>query len=235
MTDTFDLNSGGGNTGFSFGPQGSQPGASITGTVVDMKEVQKTNFDTRQPEFWDNGDPKMQIRLTLQTQLRDPSNPNDNGVRDVYLDGKKKPHDNGAKSRICAVLDAVRAATGGTQIARNGTVTITWVSGMGFSGDPRGYTATYQPPALDLATAGQAPAAQPTPQTAPTQQGNPWPQQQPVQQAAPTQQAPVQAAPAQQAAAPSPTGPTLEAVAAVKAAGMDPAVVFAGQQLPAGA
>lgn len=216
MTDTFELGGEGGNA-FSFGPQGAQPGASITGTVVDMKEVQRTNFDTKQPEFWDNGDPKMQFRVTLQTQLRDANIPNDDGKRDLYLDGRKKPNDNGTKSRICAVLDAVRAATGATALQRGGTLTVTWVSGMGFSGDPRNYTATYTPPAMNLdGSNGAQPAQQQPASQASAQQAPPVQQpQQPVQQA--------------------PAGPTPEQVAAVRAAGLDPAVVYPGQPLPAGA
>lgn len=230
MTDSFELGGGGGNA-FSFGPQGSQPGASITGTVLDMKEVQKTNFDTKKLEFWDNGDPKMQFRVTLQTQLREDAN--DDGKRDLYLDGRKRPHDNGAKSRICAVLDAVRAATGGTALQRGATLTVTWTSGMGFSGDPRGYTAEYVPPALNLdsgqptqAPAAQAPAAQQNPWAQPTQATAPQPAATPAAVQTPTPQPTTATTTAQ--------GPTPEQVAAVRAAGLDPSQVFAGQQLPAG-
>ena len=45
------------------------PGATITGKVVSAEAKQATNFDTGQPEFWDNGDPKMLIRFVLQTSL----------------------------------------------------------------------------------------------------------------------------------------------------------------------
>lgn len=257
MTATFEL---GGNTGisFSFGPQGAQPGASITGTVLDMKEVQRNNFETNKPEFWDNGDPKMQFRVTMQTQLRDPSNPNDDGRRELYLDGRKRPNDNGTKSRICAALDAVRAATGGTALAAGGQLTVTWISGMGFSGDPRNYEATYQPPAMDLG-GGQAqqhgqpqqqPYGQQPPQQGyaqpPTQQYAPPAQQQPQQAyQPPQQQPPVQqyAQPAQQAYTPPPAqpqqppaqqnaaGPTSEQIAGLLANRTDPRMVFPGVQL----
>lgn len=205
MSDNFDLG-GGGSKSFSFGPQGSQPGASVTGTVIDMAEVQQINFDTKKPEFWDNGDPKMQHRLTLATDLRDPYDTTDDGKRDVYLRGRKRPHDNGAKSTICAVLDAVRAATGGTQLARGGRVTLTWVSGMGFSGDPRNYEATYVPPAMDLGAQGGQQQAQPAQQVQqqvaqpPTAPPPGWaqPAQQQQAQAAPPPAQPVAQAPAEQ-------------------------------------
>lgn len=239
MTDSFDLNQGGGSTSFSFGPQGSQPGAFIDGIVVDLKEVQETNYETKKPEFWENGDPKMQLRLTLQTELRDPANTADDGKRDVYLDGYKKPHPaNGTSSRLWAVLEAVRIATGGTSIQRGGRVVLQWVSGMGFTGDPRHYIAQYAPPALDLNAQPEQPAS--APQVAPQVQAAPVVQQQvpaavaPI--AAPQIQAPVAApvvtqAPVVQAApaaAPAQAGPTPEQVAAVRAAGQDPAVVWPG-------
>jgi hypothetical protein len=223
MSDSFDLSGNGGNIGFSFGPQGAQPGASITGTILDMKEVQRTNYDTKKPEFWDNGDPKMQTRITLQTDLRDPSVPNDDGKRELYLDGRKKPTDTGVKSRICAVLDAVREATGGTSIQRGGRLTVTWVSGMGFSGDPRNYTASYAPPAMDLAGGGAS--AQQAPQVV---------QQAPAQQysapQAPAAQPPVQPQQpvAPQPVAQAPAGPDQAQIEALLAAQVDPRTVFPG-------
>lgn len=255
MSDNFDLNTGGGNPSFSFGPQGSQPGAGISGTVIALAEVQQVNFDTKKPETWDNGDPKMQLRLTLQTDLRDPNIQADTGVRDVYLRGRKKPHDNGAKSTICAALDAVRAATGGTSMQRGGRFMIQWVSGMGFAGDPRNYQAQYAPPAMDLGgpqDQAQQPPVQQQPQgwVQPSQPQN-WPAQQPqgepwavpAQQAVPTQQqvaqppawvqteqgpvSPQTGVIAQQPApAPVPGAPSPEQLAALNAAGInDPAKI----------
>lgn len=267
MSDSFDLSGGNNGRSFSFGPQGSQPGAHVTGFVVDLKEVQETHYDgpdAGKPIFWDNGDPKMQLRLTLQTELRDPGDPNDDGLRNVYLNGYKKPHPKtGTSSTIWAVMDAVRAATGGTEIRKGGKVTLQWVSGMGFTGDPRHYQAWYEAPKMDLAgppQAAQAPvqpmaqgssfgggdrglnaaAPQPDPWATPAQ-GQPYapPPAQPVQPVQ-TEQGMVnpatgeiqQAAAAPQAAAPGPAapalagGPTAEQVAALRAAGIDPATVF---------
>jgi hypothetical protein len=187
----------------------------------------------------------MQTRVTLQTTLRDAEIPNDDGKRDVYLDGRKKPNDNGSKSRICAVLDAVREATGGTAVARGGTLTLQWVSGMGFSGDPRNYVAQYIPPAMDLG-GGQAAPQQAPPQQ--PQQANPWQgQQPPQQQPAPPQQPPAapQAPPAQpplqQPAAPAQApqqapaqGWTPEAIAALENAQVDPRTVYPNWTPPPG-
>lgn len=260
MSDGFDL-SGGGGRYFSFGQRGAQPGAHIAGLVVDMKEVQATNFKTKEPEFWDNGDPKMQYKVTLQTELRDPAEPTDDGKRDIYLDGRRKPNDDGTKSKLCAVLDAVRAVTGGTQLQRNGKLTVQWVSGMGETGDPRCYAAWYEAPALNLQQPGQPPVA------APAQQAPPAPVQQPAQppqwaqQAQPaaspgavtqtvqTEQGPVNPATGEIAGPPHAQQPALvgagapaarqfvnaqgqpatpEAIAGLRAAGIDPGAVYAG-------
>lgn len=229
-TDSFDLGGSGGGNSFSFGPQGAQPGAHIAGTVLDMKEVQRTNFDTKKPEFWDNGDPKMQYRVTLQTELRDTTNPTDDGRRDLYLDGRRKPNDNGTKSRLCAVLDAVREVTGNTQLQRGGKLTVQWVSGMGFSGDPRNYAAWYEAPAMNLGGTPQPAAVAPASPPPPTPV-----QQQPAQppQWAQSEQGAVDTSTGEvaQPAAPAPVaathdGPTPEAIAALRAAGVDPATVY---------
>lgn len=225
MTQTaendFDLSGGGSGNAFSFGPQGSQPGATITGVVLDMKEVQRTNFDTKKPEFWDNGDPKMQYRVTLQTELRDPERPHDDGKRDLYLDGRRKPNDNGTKSRLCAVLDAVREVTGNTSLQRGGRLTVQWISGMGFAGDPRNYVAQYVAPAMNLG--GQSPAAPVAQASAPA--------------SVPTEQGPVNPGTGEVQAAPQVTSTfvnaqgqpaTREAIAALRAAGVDPVAVYAG-------
>lgn len=240
----FDL-SGGGGSYFSFGPQGSQPGAHVAGLVLDMKEVQSTDFKTGALETWDNGDPKMQYKVTLQTELRDDAQ--DDGKRDIYLDGRRKPYDDGGMSKLCAVLEAVRTVTGTTSLQPNGKLTLQWVSGLGISGDPRRYQAWYEAPAMALGQPGtpppppgvaqQAPPAAPPAQVQqqiPTEQGPVNPSTGEVAPPPPTQAAPPAAAPPAQApaaappAAAAPAGPTDAQVAALRAAGVDPATVFPG-------
>lgn len=159
---TFDLGGGGGNT-FSFGKPGAQPGAYVQGTVLDMKEVQSTDYKTNKPEFWDNGDPKMQFRVTLQTEERDPTNTSDDGKRNVFLDGRRKPYDHGGKSKLCAVLDAVQQVTGGTSLQFGAKLTLQWVSGMGVEGDPRCFQAWYEAPAFPMTQPPEARQAPPMP------------------------------------------------------------------------
>lgn len=58
-------------------------GDTIKGTVVDVAVRQCTKFGTQEPEHWDNGDPKEQLVVTLQTDLRD-GGADDDGRRRVY-------------------------------------------------------------------------------------------------------------------------------------------------------
>ncbi len=183
-------------------------GASVTGKVAGMEEVQQTDMQSGEPAFWSNGLPKLMYRLDLQTNLGD--GPDDDGKRSVYLKGSRK-RDSG--SSLAAVLEAVRSATGSTAIAVGGTLTLTYAADgeqthRGYN-PPKLYTATYVAPSMELDAAQPAPVP-------------------PAQQAA---QAPVQSAPAAPAAvqqpvaqpvqqAPAAPALTPEVIAALQAAGV---------------
>lgn len=64
-------------------------GDSFTGIITDTQTVQVRNFATGDPEFWEDGKPKLQIAVTLQTEYNDPTIEDDNGERRVYLFGQK--------------------------------------------------------------------------------------------------------------------------------------------------
>jgi hypothetical protein len=65
----------------------SQPGATVTG-VIDLIEVtQVRDYQTQQPAYWNDGKPKEQIHIVLQTQLRDPSVEDDDGRRSLWIKG----------------------------------------------------------------------------------------------------------------------------------------------------
>lgn len=231
MSDPNDFLMGSGSRSAKF----EQVGDSITGTIESTEVRQQTDIQNGQPLTWDNGDPRMQLVVVLQTALREPTPPGetpDDGKRTLYVKGSKKA---GSQSLHDAVASAVRAS-GAEGLQPGGTLTVQMIGTApsetrGFN-DRKLYAAQYVPGAPVsggfLGTAQQAaPAA-----AAPVQQ---QPVQQPVQVAQPVQQAIPQPMPAQPAQVAAPAGPTLEQVAAVKAAGLDPAVVFAGQPLPPGA
>ncbi|MEU4332354.1 hypothetical protein [Nonomuraea dietziae] len=145
-------------------------GTTVTGQICAQPEViQQTDLDTGKPLFWDDGRPRMQLVVTVQTNLRDPEMPDDDGQRKFYVRAKLQD----------AVRQAVRAAKArGLEIG--GTLSITYAADgeqtrRGFN-PPKIYTATYQPPAAVAANEF-------------LNQGSPAP----AQQYAPPQQAPAPA------------------------------------------
>lgn len=180
-------------------------GDSVTGIIESTEVRQQTDIQHGTPLTWDNGDPKMQLVVTLQTALRDPSIDNDDGKRNVYIKGSKKA---GTRSTHDAVATAVRAA-GAAGLEVGGTLTLTYAgtepsSTRGFS-DRKLWSATYTPPAAQAASEFLGTTAVPAQQTvAPAA----------MQQALETVTA---------AAAPPQHSP--ETLAALKAAGIDPATV----------
>lgn len=154
----FDLGGQGGNS-FPF----DNPGDTVTGKIIELEEVQQTDMDTGTPASWPDGRPKMQYRVTLQTDLSDDAD--DDGVRAVYLRGARKPD---ALSSLSAVLVAVKATTGGSSIDTGGNLTLTYTgdgvpSKRGYNA-PKQYEATYRPPSADLDPEPVPAAAAATPQ-----------------------------------------------------------------------
>jgi len=65
-------------------------GEGFEGTVISARTVQVRNYeDPTKLEFWDDGKPKLQIEVTLQTDYADPTDPDDDGSRRVFLFGQK--------------------------------------------------------------------------------------------------------------------------------------------------
>jgi hypothetical protein len=139
-------------------------GVTVTGVIDDITASQQTDFTTGEPKTWPNGDPMMQVVVTLATDQRDPDISDDDGLRKVYVKGK---------SLTNAVRDAVRRA-GAKGLEVGGTLTVTY-TGDGVSerrgiNPPKLYAAEYAKPnpaaaanaALGLADSQPAPAG-PTP------------------------------------------------------------------------
>lgn len=105
MTDARSVLMGSGSPGFTFSTRGDR----ITGQILTepVAEQQKI-FGTSDLAFWPSGDPKMQVKVQLQTGWRnfegianpDPTVP-DTGARTVYIKGKHFEK---------AVRDAIRGA-----------------------------------------------------------------------------------------------------------------------------
>lgn len=207
-----------------FAPQASQswkfeePGDTHKGTLTEIGEKhQCRDFNTGEPEFWPkSNDPKMQAKLTFDTDERDPSDPQDDGKRTLFVveNGKQG-------SMLAAIRDAVKAA-GGKDLRVGGVLTLTFAGHDPNSANPRNprklYRAVWEEPAggggmfqQQAPQAPQAPQQQWQPQTpapqqpqqAPAPQGGAWAQatghQVGQQPPAPQQTAPQAPAPQQQA------------------------------------
>jgi hypothetical protein len=163
------------NTSTGKGVKFQNPGDSVTGTVTRAPfEQQSTKFGSTELDFWPNGDPKMQILVPMQTQLRDDAE--DDGERTLYVSST-------AQKR--AIGDAITAA-GVQDVEVGGTLTITFTGFDPASKNPQNpkklYAASYLKPSTPLATAGQPPVAQQAYQPPVQQQAAPPVQQQPPMQ-----------------------------------------------------
>lgn len=134
----------------------------VQGTIATIPEVtQQTDLETGKPVTWDDGNPKMQLVVTLQTDLRDIDDEDDDGIRKLYVKGSKKPE---SKSLHAAVLAAV-LTTGAKGLEVGGKLAVKY-TGNGVSktrgfNPPKQYTATYQPAAAAFFEQNTEPAATP--------------------------------------------------------------------------
>jgi hypothetical protein len=153
--DSNDFLMGGGGGSVKFDAIGD----TVTGTIVSIEVRQQTSLEDGKPLVWDNGDPKMQLVVTLATDLRDDGD--DDGHRNLYVKGSKQP---GSQS----LHDAVRAAVQAAHVkglAPGGTLTVSYVGEepsktRGFNARKL-YEASYVAPDVAAATGdflGTAPA-----------------------------------------------------------------------------
>ncbi|MBT2484832.1 MULTISPECIES: hypothetical protein [unclassified Microbacterium] len=172
-----DLLAGGGKTA-----KFETVGTRWSGVVTKAEPRQATNFDTGKPDFWDDGQPKMQAVVSIQTDER--IDETDDGVRAIYI---KMWGDQKKAFRLAA------QAAGGSPKPGD-TFTATYIADgekpqRGFA--PKIFKYEIQKAsALDAIVNGTAPAVQqPVAQQPVAQQPVAQQVQQPVAQAAPVQQA----------------------------------------------
>jgi hypothetical protein len=144
-------------------------GYTVVGTIVDQpKAVQMTKWkapgDQSPPEldFWPSGDAKMEIVVTIQTDLRDPANTLDDGKRKLHISPRMMP----------PVRDAVKRA-GAPGLAMGGRIAVQRSGGTGETGSPFEFAADYAAPVVDPGSllgpngnGAATPAAQPAQQAA---------------------------------------------------------------------
>lgn len=142
-----------------------QIGHTVIGTICEPPKVeQMKKYQSDELDFWPSGDPKMQIIVVLQTELRDDAE--DDGRRRLYIEPRM----------MSAVRDAVKAA-GAKGLEVGGRLAIRWVSGTGMGeGNARQFTAEYAAPVVDPGSLLNG-GSQPQQQQAPAPQLPTMPQQ----------------------------------------------------------
>lgn len=123
----------------SIGWKDNPVGYTVVGTITDQpKAEQMKKHNSDELDFWPSGDPKMQIIVTLQTDLRDPSDAQDEGKRKLHIPPRM----------MGPVREAVRRS-GAPGLAIGGRLAIRRTGGTGLVGSPFEFAAEYAPPTVD--------------------------------------------------------------------------------------
>lgn len=113
------------------------PGTVLSGRITERPTVeQQRDIKDGSKKFWNDGNPMMQLVVTVQTDERDPQSEEDDGRRRLFVKGQLKN----------AIADAVRTS-GARGLEVGGTLTVTYthdgvVTQRGFNA-PKQYTAQY--------------------------------------------------------------------------------------------
>src|SRR5688500_3258150 len=95
------------------------PPITWAGEIVDTPElVQQRDFDSNEPLTWPDGRPKMMLMVVIQTDARDPQNPDDDGKRALYLRWRLKE----------AAQDAIKRAGQKGAPKKGGWLSMTYTS-----------------------------------------------------------------------------------------------------------
>ncbi|QAY02799.1 hypothetical protein SEA_NIKLAS_68 [Mycobacterium Phage Niklas] len=149
--DSYGFLSGGGPASAKFKNHGDTVGGLI---AVEPEQRQQTDLETNEPLVWKDGSPRMQLVVTVQTDLSDPEIEDDDGLRRLFVKGEMRK----------AVQKAVIAA-GAKGLDVGGELHVTYVGDGEKKGKltpPKLYSAVYKKP---------APGSTPAPAAAPAQGG----------------------------------------------------------------
>lgn len=148
MSDINDFLFGGGGKAAKF----EQIGDFVEGTITDVRMTQQTSMDDNQPLTWSDGSPRMQLVITLQTNLSEGEN--DDGLRRIYAKGGNfEVAEGSGKSLKDAIADAVKRAEA-KSIDEGGMLKVAH-TGMGKKTNrgyqaPKLFKASYKAPAVSV-------------------------------------------------------------------------------------
>lgn len=120
-----------------------QIGSTVKGQIISLDMQQQNDFESGAPLWWDEAktQPRMQLRIVLQTDEHDEEISNDDGRRAIYVKGQLQQ----------AVRDAIKKA-GADKIEEGGMLAVKYVADgkppkKGLN-PPKEYVAQYEPPAV---------------------------------------------------------------------------------------
>jgi hypothetical protein len=141
-------------------------GDTVTGLVLGPPEKRNQLNEDGTVRTFDSGDPRTMFMVNIQTELRDPTDPTDTGIRSLYLKWKSQE----------AVVAAVRLS-GAKGLRAGGLLTLT-LTGFGTKTNPKYsppklWSAVYVPPEegtgfMDTPQPAQAPPPPPPPPPPPS-------------------------------------------------------------------
>lgn len=131
-------------------------GTVVTGKIIEPPTVQQqTEIGTGKPLTFDDGKPRNQLVVTIQTESRDPEIEDDDGKRRFFVTGTKASEGGG-------MLGAFKRA-GITDLLVGGTLTVTYThdgarTSPAFN-PPKQYEVSYAPPNASSGFLGGSAAA----------------------------------------------------------------------------
>src|SRR5215211_6098948 len=118
-------------------------GAIVKGKIIASEVAQQRDVDTGQPKTWSDGNPMLQLVITLETDETDPNMDDDTGHRKLYAKG------GGDKAMLGVIRAAIKAA-GSTKIENCATLTVKYIGDgerkKAAFDPPKQYAAKYEPP-----------------------------------------------------------------------------------------
>ncbi|MDM2104790.1 Uncharacterised protein [Mycobacteroides abscessus subsp. bolletii] len=142
--DSYGFLSGGGAPSAKFKTHGDTVGGVI---VEEPTQQQQRDLESGDLETWPDGNPKMQLVVTVQTDLRDPAVEDDDGKRRIFVKGGLRK----------AVQEAVIAA-GSRGLDVGGELHVTYTGDgerKGYLTAPKLYSARYVKPSESAAPAAE--------------------------------------------------------------------------------
>jgi hypothetical protein len=122
--------------GSRFHKWGEEIGAAIEGTVVSAEYRQATKFGTTEPDTYPDGNPKMDLHLTIATAARSDDE-DDDGTRIVALSYR-------LQKQLSKLLKDQ-----GVRLQVGGVFAMKWTSGRGTSSSPREFAMAYKAPTVE--------------------------------------------------------------------------------------